>query len=268
MNDRELRSIVAGLGGRTGGVPREDGFEITAASEVMALFCLAKNSGDLQERLARIIVGQNASGGPVSAGSLKASGAMAALLKDALKPNLVQTLEHTPVFIHGGPFANIAHGCNSILATRMALALSDYVVTEAGFGADLGAEKFFNIKCRTAGLQPDAAVLVATVRALKYHGGVSKEMLGKEDLAALEKGFPNLLRHADNLRSGFCVPVTAAINRFTTDTDREVSLLQELCAKAGIRAVPCDVWARGGEGGKALAEEVINIIDGGKIGTG
>ena len=259
MNDRQLRSIVSGLGGRMQGVPREDGFEITVASEVMAVLCLASDIPDLKARLGRIIVGYTYDGKPVTARDLKAEGAMAALLKDALKPNLVQTLEGTPAFIHGGPFANIAHGCNSVTATRMALKLGDYAVTEAGFAADLGAEKFFDIKCRMAGLTPAAVVVVATVRALKYHGGVSKTELGAENLDALERGMPNLLRHVENIREVFGLPCAVAVNAFPTDTAAELALVEEKCREKGVNAVLSEVWAKGGAGGTALAEEVVRL---------
>jgi len=259
MNDRQLRHIVDGLGGRLQGVPREDGFEITVASEIMAVLCLAADIPDLKARLARIIVGYTYDGKPVTAHDLKAEGAMAALLKDALKPNLVQTLEHTPAFIHGGPFANIAHGCNSVTATRMALKLSDYTVTEAGFAADLGAEKFFDIKCRMAGLHPSAVVLVATVRALKYHGGVPKAELNGENLEALERGLPNLLRHVDNVRNVYGLPCVVAVNAFPTDTRAELEMVEKKCGELGVKAVLSEVWAKGGGGGKALAEEVVRL---------
>ena len=259
MNDRQLRSIVDGLGGRMQGVPREDGFEITVASEVMAVLCLASDIPDLKARLGRIVVGYTHGGAPVTAHDLKAEGAMAALLKDALKPNLVQTLEGTPVFIHGGPFANIAHGCNSITATRMALKLGDYVVTEAGFAADLGAEKFFDIKCRLAGLTPSAVVVVATVRALKYHGGVPKEGLNEENLEALERGLPNLLQHVGNIKNVFGLPCVVAINAFPTDTRAELELVEARCRELGVNVALSEVWAKGGEGGKALAEEVVRL---------
>ncbi|MDR1948479.1 MAG: formate--tetrahydrofolate ligase [Spirochaetaceae bacterium] len=259
MNDRQLRYIVDGLSGRANGVPREDGFDITVASEVMAILCLSRDITDLKERLARIIVGYTKDEKPVSAGELKAAGAMAALLKDALKPNLVQTLEHTPAFIHGGPFANIAHGCNSVTATRMALKLGEYAVTEAGFGADLGAEKFFDIKCRIAGLVPDAVVIVASLRALKHHGGAAKGDLQREDLAALERGLPNLLRHIQNIKTVFGLKATAAVNVFPTDTEAELRLVEEACKTFGVKVVRSDVWAKGGEGGIALAEEVVSL---------
>ena len=261
MNDRQLRSIVSGLGGRMNGVPREDGFDITVASEIMAVLCLSSDIIDLKKRLGRIIVGYTYADAPVTAHDLNAEGAMAALLKDALKPNLVQTLEGTPAFIHGGPFANIAHGCNSVTATRMAMKLGDYVITEAGFAADLGAEKFFDIKCRAAGLKPDAVVVVATVRALKYHGGVPKAELNTENLAALEKGLPNLLQHVDNIRSVYRLPCVVAINAFPTDTAAELALVEKMCAELGVNAVLSEVWAKGGEGGKALAREVVRLVD-------
>ena len=261
MNDRQLRFVVDGLGGKANGTPREDGFDITVASEIMAVFCLASSLADLKERLGRIIVGYSYDGEPVTAGDLKAVGAMAALLRDALKPNLVQTLEGTPAFVHGGPFANIAHGCNSVMATRMALRLGDYAVTEAGFGADLGAEKFLDIKCRMAGLRPDAVVVVATVRALKMHGGLSKAQLGAEDLDALEKGVPNLLRHVSNIRNVFGLPCVVAVNRFPTDTDAEIALLIEKCRALGVKAVLSTVWAEGGRGGEALAREVVRLCE-------
>ena len=261
MNDRQLRQIVDGLGGRMQGVPREDGFDITVASEIMAVLCLASDITDLKERLARIIVGYTYDGKPVTARDLKAQGAMAALLKDALKPNLVQTLEHTPALVHGGPFANIAHGCNSVTATRMALKLGDYVVTEAGFAADLGAEKFLDIKCRMAGLTPAAVVIVATVRALKYHGGVAKADLNQENLDALEKGLPNLLQHVSNIRDVYGLPCVVAINAFPTDTKAELDLVEKKCKELGVDARLSEVWAKGGEGGRALAEEVVRLCD-------
>ncbi|MFR6023861.1 MAG: formate--tetrahydrofolate ligase, partial [Oscillospiraceae bacterium] len=261
MNDRQLRHIVDGLGGRMQGVPREDGFEITVASEVMAVLCLASDITDLKQRLARIIVGYTYDGKPVTAHDLKAEGAMAALLKDALKPNLVQTLEGTPAFIHGGPFANIAHGCNSITATRMALKCADYVVTEAGFAADLGAEKFLDIKCRMAGLKPSAVVIVATVRALKYHGGVPKAELNNENLAALEKGLPNLLQHVSNIKNVFGLPCVVAINAFPTDTKAELDMVEAKCKELGVNVALSEVWAKGGEGGKALATEVVRLCE-------
>ena len=261
MNDRQLRNIVDGLGGRMQGVPREDGFDITVASEVMAVLCLATSITDLKERLSRMVVAYTYDDKPVTAGDLKAAGAMTALLKDALKPNLVQTLEGTPALIHGGPFANIAHGCNSIMATKAALKLGDYAVTEAGFGADLGAEKFLDIKCRMAGLRPDAVVVVATVRALKHHGGVAKEDLGKEDLAALEKGLPNLLRHVENVTKVFGLPCVVAINRFPLDTEAELALIEAKCKELGVNVALSEVWAKGGEGGRALAEEVVRLCE-------
>ena len=261
MNDRQLRSIVDGLGGRMQGVPREDGFDITVASEVMAVLCLASDIPDLKARLGRIVVGYTYDDAPVTAADLKAAGAMAALLKDALKPNLVQTLEHTPALIHGGPFANIAHGCNSVTATRMALKLGDYAVTEAGFGADLGAEKFLDIKCRMAGLKPDAVVVVATVRALKHHGGAAKAELGREDLAALERGLPNLLQHVDNIKNVFGLPCVVAINAFPTDTAAELKLVEEKCRELGVSVALSEVWAKGGAGGTALAEEVVRLCE-------
>ncbi len=259
MNDRQLRNIVDGLGGRLQGVPREDGFDITVASEVMAVLCLASDIPDLKARLGRIIVGYTYDGKPVTAHDLKAEGAMAALLKDALKPNLVQTLEGTPALVHGGPFANIAHGCNSVTATRMALKLGDYVVTEAGFAADLGAEKFLDIKCRMAGLHPSAVVMVATVRALKYHGGVPKADLNNENLEALEKGIPNLLQHVGNIRNVFGLPCVVAINAFPTDTEAELRYVEVKCRELGVNVALSEVWAKGGEGGKALAEEVVRL---------
>ena len=261
MNDRQLRQIVDGLGGRMQGVPREDGFEITVASEVMAILCLASDITDLKARLGRIIVGYTYAGAPVTAHDLKAEGAMAALLKDALKPNLVQTLEHTPALIHGGPFANIAHGCNSITATKMALKLGDYIVTEAGFAADLGAEKFLDIKCRMAGLKPSAVVIVATVRALKYHGGVAKADLNNENLEALKKGLPNLLQHVSNIKNVFGLPCVVAINAFPTDTKAELDEVEKQCKELGVNVALSEVWAKGGEGGKALAEEVVRLCE-------
>ena len=261
MNDRQLRQIVDGLGGRIQGVPREDGFDITVASEVMAVLCLASDIADLKARLGRMIVAYTFDGKPVTAHDLKAEGAMTALLKDALKPNLVQTLEGTPTLIHGGPFANIAHGCNSVTATRMALKLGDSVVTEAGFGADLGAEKFLDIKCRLAGLRPNAVVIVATVRALKSHGGVPKAELNTENLDALEKGLPNLLHHVNTIRSTYHLPCVVAINAFPTDTEAELRLVEEKCRELGVRAVLSEVWAKGGEGGKALAEEAVRLCE-------
>ncbi|WP_422446148.1 formate--tetrahydrofolate ligase [Thermoanaerobacterium sp. DL9XJH110] len=264
MNDRQLRFVVDGLGGKSNGVPREDGYDITVASEIMAIFCLATDLDDLKKRLARIVVAYTYDGKPVTAGDLKAQGAMAALLKDAFKPNLVQTLEGTPAFVHGGPFANIAHGCNSVIATKMALKLADYVVTEAGFGADLGAEKFLDIKCRVAGIRPDAVVIVATVRALKYNGGVKKEDLNKENLQALKKGLPNLLKHVENITVKFGLPAVVAINRFPTDTEAELNLVKEECGRYGVNAVLSEVWAKGGEGGLDLAREVLRLIEEGK----
>ena len=261
MNDRQLRCVIDGLGGAANGTPREDGFDITVASEIMAVFCLASSITDLKERLSRILVGYTYEGKPVTAGDLKAVGAMAALLKDALKPNLVQTLEGTPVFVHGGPFANIAHGCNSVMATRMALKLGDYTVTEAGFGADLGAEKFLDIKCRSAGLRPDAVVVVATVRALKMHGGLPKSDLTAENLTALERGIPNLLRHVCNIRKVYGLPCVVAVNRFPTDTDAEIALIIEKCRELGVNTVLSTVWAEGGKGGEALAEEVVRLCE-------
>ncbi len=260
MNDRALRNIVVGLGGKMNGVPREDGFMITVASEVMAILCLCEDLADLKERLGNIIVGYNYEGNPVTARDLKANGAMAALLKEAVKPNLVQTLEHTPAIIHGGPFANIAHGCNSVRATKLALKLSDIVVTEAGFGADLGAEKFFDIKCRVAGLKPDVAVIVATIRALKYNGGVLKSDLAAENLEALKKGFSNLKKHILNIQK-FGVPVVVALNQFLTDTDDEISLVKEECEKIGADFAISQVWSNGGAGGEALAEKVLSSIE-------
>lgn len=261
MNDRQLRNIVDGLGNRTDGTPRQDGFDITVASEVMAVLCLASDITDLKERLSKIVVGYTYDNEPVTAGQLKAQGAMAALLKDALKPNLVQTLEGTPAFIHGGPFANIAHGCNSVTATRLALKLGDYAVTEAGFGADLGAEKFLDIKCRMAGLKPDAVVIVATVRALKHHGGVAKDQLNEQNLEALEKGLPNLLQHVENITQVFKLPCVVAINRFPTDSEAELKLIEDKCKELGVNVALSEVWAKGSEGGKALAEEVVRLCD-------
>ena len=261
MNDRQLRYTVDGIGGRVNGVPREDSWDITVASEVMAVFCLAESVSDLKARLGRIIVGYTYDGAPVTASDIKAVGAMTALLRDAISPNLVQTLEGTPAFVHGGPFANIAHGCNSVIATRMALKLGDYAVTEAGFGADLGAEKFLDIKCRTAGLEPDAVVIVATVRALKMHGGKAKTDLGSEDLAALERGLPNLLRHVSNIRDVYGLPSVVAINRFPTDTDAELALVVQKCAELGVKAVESNAWAQGGAGARALAEEVVQLCE-------
>ena len=261
MNDRQLRNVVDGLGGRVNGVPREDGFDITVASEIMAILCLAKDIDDLKERISKIVVGYNFEGNPVTAGDLKAQGAMTALLKDALKPNLVQTLEHTPAFVHGGPFANIAHGCNSIMATRMALKMADYVITEAGFAADLGAEKFLDIKCRMAGLKPSAVVVVATVRALKNHGGVAKEDLNNENLEALEKGLPNLLQHVENITQVYKLPCVVAINAFPTDTKAELDLVEEKCKELGVNVALSEVWAKGGEGGIALAKDVVELCE-------
>lgn len=261
MNDRQLRFVVDGLGGAKNGVPREDGYDITVASEVMAILCLSTSVSDLKARLGRIIIGYSYDGKAVTAGDLKAAGAMAAILKDAIKPNLVQSLEGTPAFIHGGPFANIAHGCNSVLATRMALKCGEYVVTEAGFGADLGAEKFMDIKCRTTGLRPRAVVVVATIRALKMHGGLKKDCLGTEDLAALEKGLPNLLRHVSVMTDVYRIPCVVAVNRFPTDTEAELALIRKRCTELGVNAVLSEVWAKGGEGGKALAEEIVRLCD-------
>ena len=261
MNDRQLRNVVDGLGGKAQGVVREDGFDITVASEVMAAFCLATSIDDLKARFARIVVAYDRKGNAVTAGQLNAQGAMAALLKDALKPNLVQTLEGTPAFIHGGPFANIAHGCNSVMATRMAMHLGDYVVTEAGFGADLGAEKFIDIKCRLTGLRPDAVVIVATIKALKYNGGVPKAELGKENLEALEKGLPNLLKHVENVTRVFGLPAVVALNRFVADTDAEIELVTKRCAELGVNVKLSEVWGKGGEGGIELAKEVIRLIE-------
>ena len=261
MNDRQLRFVVDGLGGKTNGMPREDGYDITVASEVMAVLCLASDINDLKLRLSRLVVAYTRDGKPVTAGDLNAQGAMAALLKDALKPNLVQTLEHTPAFVHGGPFANIAHGCNSVTATKIALKLSDYTITEAGFGADLGAEKFLDIKCRMAGLKPSCVVLVATVRALKYNGGVPKAETGKENLEALEKGLPNLLRHVENITQVYKLPCVVAINRFPQDTEAELALVERKCKELGVNVALSEVWGKGGEGGIALAEEVIRLCE-------
>ncbi len=261
MNDRQLRNVVDGLGGRVNGVPREDGYDITVASEIMAIFCLASSIDDLKARLSKIIVGYTYDEKPVTAGDLKAVGAMTALLKDAIKPNLVQTLEGTPAFVHGGPFANIAHGCNSVMATRMAMHLGDYAVTEAGFGGDLGAEKFLDIKCRMAGLTPDAVVIVATVRALKMHGGLLKAQLGEENLEALEKGIPNLLRHVSNIKNVYKLPSVVAVNRFPTDTDAEIELIIKRCRELGVNVVLSTVWAEGGLGGEALAREVVRLCE-------
>ena len=261
MNDRQLRNIVGGLGGRLNGVPREDGFDITVASEIMAVLCLSTSISDLKARLSGIIVGYTFDDKPVTCGELKAAGAMAALLKDALKPNLVQTLEGTPAFVHGGPFANIAHGCNSVTATRLAVKCADYAVTEAGFGADLGAEKFLDIKCRMADIKPDAVVVVATVRALKMHGGLLKSELDREDTTALERGIPNLLRHVSNIKNVYGLPCVVALNRFPADTDREIEFISEKCRELGVNAVLSDVWARGGAGGEELAREVVRLCD-------
>ncbi|MBR2716102.1 MAG: formate--tetrahydrofolate ligase [Ruminococcus sp.] len=261
MNDRQLRFVVDGLGGRVNGVPREDGYDITVASEIMAVLCLANSITDLKARLSRIIVGYTYDEKPVTAGDLKATGAMTALLKDALKPNLVQTLEKTPALVHGGPFANIAHGCNSVIATKMAMKLSDYAITEAGFGADLGAEKFLDIKCRYAGLNPSAVVIVATIRALKMHGGVPKTELNGENLDALKKGIPNLLRHLSNIKDVYKLPSVVAVNRFPTDTDKEVELIIDECKKLGVNVVLSDVWAKGSQGGIELAKEVIRLCE-------
>ena len=261
MNDRQLRKIEDGLGGKANGVPRKDGFDITVASEIMAILCLSNDINDLKDRISRIVVAYNTDGEPVTAADLKAQGAMAALLKDALKPNLVQTLEGTPAFIHGGPFANIAHGCNSVMATKMALGLSDYVITEAGFGADLGAEKFLDIKCRMAGIRPSAVVIVATVRALKHHGGVAKDMLAEENIEALEAGIPNLMRHVENITHVYNLPVVVAINRFPQDTEAELQLIENKCREMGVNVRLSEVWAKGGEGGTALAEEVVRLCE-------
>jgi formate--tetrahydrofolate ligase len=261
MNDRQLRNVVDGLGGKTNGCPREDGYDITVASEVMAVFCLATGISDLKRRLASIIIGYTYDGKPVTAGDLKAEGAMTALLKDAIKPNLVQTLEHTPAFVHGGPFANIAHGCNSVIATRMAMKLSDYCITEAGFGADLGAEKFLDIKCRAAGIKPSAVVIVATVRALKMHGGADKKELDIENIEALERGLPNLLRHVENITKVYGLPAVVAINRFPADTEAELKLIEDKCHELGVNVALSEVWGKGGEGGIALAEEVVRLCE-------
>ena len=261
MNDRQLRFITDGLGGKVNGTPREDGFDITVASEIMAVFCLANSITDLKNRLSKIIVGYTYDDKPVTAGDLKAVGAMTALLKDAIKPNLVQTLEGTPAFVHGGPFANIAHGCNSVMATKLALKMGDYTVTEAGFGADLGAEKFLDIKCRIAGLKPDAVVVVATVRALKMHGGLDKKELGKEDFNALEKGVPNLLRHVSNIKNVYKLPCVVAVNRFPTDTNDEIDFIIRKCRELGVNTILSTVWAEGGKGGEALAREVVRLCE-------
>ncbi len=261
MNDRQLRFVTDGLGGRVNGVPREDGFDITVASEIMAIFCLANSMADLKERLARTVIAYTYAEAPVTIGDIGATGAVAALLKDALKPNLVQTLEGTPAFVHGGPFANIAHGCNSVIATKMAMKLADYAITEAGFGADLGAEKFLDIKCRAAGLTPSAVVIVATVRALKMHGGLPKTALGEENLEALEAGLPNLLRHLSNIKDVYKLPAVVAVNRFPTDTDAEIDLVIEKCRALGVNVVLSTVWAEGGKGGMALAEEVMRLCE-------
>jgi formate--tetrahydrofolate ligase len=261
MNDRQLRHIVDGLGGKADGVVREDGFDITVASEIMAIFCLSKDIIDLKENISRIIVAYTRDGKPVTAGDLKAQGAMAALLKDALKPNLVQTLEKTPSFVHGGPFANIAHGCNSVIATNMACKIGDYVITEAGFGADLGAEKFLDIKCRKTGLNPNAVVIVATIRALKYNGGVPKNDLNNENLEALEKGIPNLLKHVENITQVYKLPAVVAINKFPTDTQKELTLVEEKCKELGVNAVLSEVWEKGSEGGMELAKEVLKLTE-------
>ncbi|MFZ7119947.1 MAG: formate--tetrahydrofolate ligase [Eubacteriaceae bacterium] len=261
MNDRQLRNVVDGLGGKAQGMPREDGFDITVASEVMAVFCLASDIMDLKDRCSKIVVAYNRKGEPVTAGDINAQGAMAALLKDALKPNLVQTLEGTPAFIHGGPFANIAHGCNSVIATKMAMHFADYVVTEAGFGADLGAEKFIDIKCRMAELKPDAVIIVATIKALKYNGGVGKNDLGPENLEALEAGLPNLLKHVENITQVFKLPAVVAINRFPTDSEAELQLVENKCKELGVNVALSEVWAKGGEGGEALAKEILRLTE-------
>ena len=261
MNDRQLRNIVDGLGGKAQGRPREDGFDITVASEIMAAFCLASSIDDLKERFSRILVAYTRDGKPVTAGQLNAQGAMTALLKDALKPNLVQTLAGTPAFVHGGPFANIAHGCNSVIATKMAMHFGDYVVTEAGFGADLGAEKFLDIKCRLAGIKPNAVIIVATIKALKYNGGVPKADVQKENLEALEKGLPNLLKHVENITQVYHLPAVVALNRFVSDTDAEIKLVEDKCKELGVNVKLCEVWAKGGEGGRELAKEVIRLCE-------
>ncbi len=261
MNDRQLRNVINGLGGKMNGVPREDGFDITVASEIMAVFCLATSVTDLKERLARIVVAYDYSGKPVTCGDIKAQGAMTALLVDAVKPNLVQTLEGTPAFVHGGPFANIAHGCNTVLATKMAMSTGDYAITEAGFGADLGAEKFLDIKCRAANLTPSAVVVVATVRALKMHGGLKKDQLGEENLEALEKGIPNLLRHVSNIKNVYKLPCVVAVNRFPTDTDNEIDFIIAKCKELGVNTVLSTVWADGGKGGTELAKEVVRLCE-------
>ncbi len=264
MNDRQLRSIVCGLGSKVNGIPREDGFDITVASEIMAILCLAKDITDLKERLSKIIIGYTRDDKPVTCGQLKAQGAMAALLKDAIKPNLVQTLEHNPAIVHGGPFANIAHGCNSVTATKLGMKLADYVVTEAGFGADLGAEKFIDIKCRMAGLKPDAVVIVATVKALKMHGGVPKNALGPKNLEALEKGIPNLLKHIENITKIFGLPAVVAINRFPTDDEEELKLIETKCKELGVNVALSEVWGKGGDGGMELAGEVVRLAESGE----
>ncbi|WP_326910019.1 formate--tetrahydrofolate ligase [Sedimentibacter sp. MB31-C6] len=261
MNDRQLRNVIDGLGGKANGVPREDGFDITVASEVMAIFCLSNDILDLKDRLSKIVVAYNRDGEPVTAGQLNAHGAMAALLKEAIKPNIVQTLEGTPAFIHGGPFANIAHGCNSVIATKMASKIADYTITEAGFGADLGAEKFIDIKCRMTGLKPDAVVIVATVKALKYNGGVSKSDLGEENINALDKGLPNLLKHVENITQVFKLPAVVAINKFPTDTDAELNLIKSKCEELGVNVSISEVWAKGGEGGIDLANEILKLTE-------
>lgn len=259
MNDRQLRNIISGLGGKAQGMPREDGFDITVASEVMAVFCLSSDINDLKNRCAKIVVGYDYDGNPVTAGDLNAQGAMAALLKDALKPNLVQTLEGTPAFVHGGPFANIAHGCNSIIATKMAMHFADYVITEAGFGADLGAEKFIDIKCRMNNIRPDAVVIVATIKALKYNGGIAKDQLDKENLEALQKGIPNLIKHIENITKVFKLPAVVALNKFPIDTKEEIALVEEKCASLGVNVVLSEVWEKGSSGGVKLAEEILKF---------